>query len=122
LKNPRNFLYKISKYPNLISELNSKTYIPDLCWFVFELLENCDDWKGQDIYNVVNSEPLSTFDVVNILNSRKNEIWGEVTPNWVNISDLNLAAPRSNCVLDNTKASKIYNFRTETEILNLVGI
>jgi hypothetical protein len=107
-------------YPNLVDFKNSKTYIPDLCNFLDNLIEKSTNWIGQDIYNVVNSEAMTTKDVVDQLNQMNEGNWKKLTPNWVPIEDLNIIAPRSNCVLDNTKALGIYPLHTETEILNMV--
>jgi len=120
LDNPRNYLNKIMKYPNLVNYTNSKTYIPDLCNFIEALITKCLDWMGQDIYNVVNSEPFDTQHVVHKLNYMNEGEWKRLDPNWVCVDELNMTAPRSNCVLDNTKASKIFKLHTEDEILNMV--
>lgn len=120
LTSERNFLTKIMKYPNLIDFVNSKTYIPDLCEFVQELLKRKIYPKGQTIYNVVNPKPLSTKRVVEILNENNKGKWPELRPNWVSVKDLDIKAPRSNCVLDNSKISDIYSMKTEEEILKLV--
>ena len=57
INNPRSYLSKIMKYPNLIDMINSKTFIPDLCGFVDSLIINCESWKGQDIYNDLQGYP-----------------------------------------------------------------
>lgn len=113
----RNFLIKIKNYDNLISEKNSKTYIPDLCKFIENLLEvkTASFWSGkQDVYNVVNPNPLTTKEMVARMVKKKyfNERW-----TFVDISKLNIVAPRSNCVLNGDKASKIYQLRNEIDIL-----
>ena len=115
LKQPRNFINKIMKYENLIDYKNSKTYIPDLCGFINILLKSSNVWKnkGQDIYNIINPEALTTKELVELLKP----LYPDANPNWVNIEDLNITAPRSNCVLNGKKASKLYNFRTETQII-----
>ncbi len=120
LTNPRNYLKKIMEYPNLIDYTNSKTYIPDLCGFIKTLLEADLNWIGQDIYNVVNGGALSTRGVIDKLNNMNEGNWKVLNPNWVHLIDLNILAPRSNCVLDSSKAMKIYPLHTETEILNMV--
>lgn len=114
-KSSRNFLTKILNYDNLISFVNSKTYIPDLCNFIQNLIDKeCSYWKGQDIYNVVNSNPLSTEEITKIMTKH-----GFKNPNWkfVDVSSLNILAPRSNCVLNGEKANKIYQMRDEIDIL-----
>ena len=117
LSNSRNYLNKITKYENLIDYKNSKTFLPDLEGFVRALIQT-DDWVGQDIYNVVNSDPLSTKDLVDLLQVK---LYPNMHPNWVSLESLSLAAPRSNCVLDNTKASKLYKFKTEAQVIQILN-
>lgn len=120
LTNPRNYLKKIMEYPNLIDYKNSKTYIPELCGFIKALLEADIDWIGQDIYNVVNQDPLYTQQVTCQLNNMNTGNWNKLSPNWVELKDLDITAPRSNCVLNNTKASQIFKFSDEKTVLNMV--
>lgn len=114
----RSYLSKILKYDDLIDYTNSKTYIPDLCAFVSTLVDsrNKFDYK-YEIYNVVNSNPLSTSEVVKIMKKH-----GKENPNWkfVNISNIPIIAGRSNCVLDNSKVKNIMNIRDERDILEEV--
>jgi len=120
---PRNYLTKIMNYPNLIDMLNSKTFLPDLNGFLDTILKNMtSSWwnQKQDIYNIVNPEPLTTFDVIKMLNWGNEGRWKDLEPNWITMSELDTLAPRSNCVLDNTKASKIYKFNTETEFMWMI--
>lgn len=113
---PRNYLHKILNYKKLINCVNSKSYLPDLAGFLSSYIDNNTDWwVGQDIYNVVNPHPLDTKEVLEVL---LDPMVGVVE--WVNIEDLSLAAPRSNCVLDSSKACKWYPLRTETQILQEV--
>lgn len=109
--NDRCYLSKIKNYDNLIDYTNSKTYIPDLCEFVYRLVSYKDiRWKGQDIYNIVNPEPLTTKTVCELMFLAK-----DFNPNWkfVPLNEIPIVAPRSNCVLDNSKAGSIMTFRTE---------
>lgn len=118
LNDSRSYLSKIKKYNKLIDYKNSKTYIPDLCIFVNKLISNPDTkWTEQDIYNVVNPEPLDTKSLVQIVNS-----FGEGNPEWefVPIENIPIIAGRSNCVLNNEKAMKIHRMRSEKEILQEV--
>ena len=71
---------------------------------------------NQQIYNVVNPEALSTKEVIDELNHRGFQL----NPNWVSVESLNLAAPRSNCVLDCSKVLEIYPMRNEREIYETV--
>lgn len=113
----RNFVTKIKKYDNVISFRNSKTFLRDLEGFIKNLLSIEDEefWlSGQDIYNVVNSNPLTTEEIMKIMWT-----WNYYNPNWkiVDEKDLKLAAPRSNCVLDNTKANLIYKMSSERDVI-----
>lgn len=124
LNNPRNYLNKIMNYPNLVNYHNSKTYIPDLCGFVEELIRVTDNhkgsWVGQDIYNVVNPQPYSTKEVIGYLNSMNEGNWSKLNPNWVKIEDLDITAPRSNCILNNHKADEIFELHSEYEVMTMV--
>lgn len=117
----RCYLSKIKNYDKLIDFVNSKTYIPDLCGFIEELITNPDiEWKTNDIYNIVNPEPLTTSKVCEIMFMAKDH-----NPNWefVSIDRIPILAPRSNCVLDSSKADSIYPLRTELEALvDLYGL
>ena len=112
--NERSYLTKIHKYDNLISAVNSKTYIPELVDFIEQIIE--DERKGHDIIHFTNPEPLETAGVVELMKEYglENENWS-----WVDLKDLNLAAGRSNCILDTTKLKEEYGFTmlTETEAL-----
>jgi len=122
LNNPRNYLNKIMTYENLINYNNSKTYIPDLCNFIYHMLTDSNlSWSNkQDIYNVVNGEALNTSEVVDLLNNHNEGGWKNINPNWVDIDKLIIVAPRSNCILDTTKSENIYKMHSETEVINMV--
>jgi len=112
--NDRSYLTKIHKYDNLISAVNSKTYIPELVDFIELLVE--EDRTGRDTVHFTNPEPLETAGVVELMKEAglENENWS-----WVDIEELDLAAGRSNCILDTTKAKEEYGYiqLTETEAL-----
>lgn len=112
---PRCYLTKIRNYDKLINYRNSKTYIPELCEFIVRLIQHSTlEWKKQDIYNIVNNEPLYTEDVCQLM-----EMANLHNPKWtiVDIDKIPIVAPRSNCILDNTKASNIMPLMTEREAL-----
>ena len=108
----RNYLIKIKNYENLIQYKNSKTYIPDLCGFVFTILKMRKKTllQTKEIYNVVNPKPLWTNEVCDIMKE-----YDFYNKNWkfVKLESLKILAGRSNCVLSNKKASKLYKFKTE---------
>ncbi len=111
----RNYLTKIKGYDKLINYRNSKTYIPDLCEFTEKLLLHPSILvSSNEVYNVVNSGPLNTQELVEILKQ-----YGFENKNWtlVDMKDIPIIAPRSNCVLDGSKANKIHQMKTEKEAL-----
>ena len=112
--NDRSYLTKIYKYDNLISAVNSKTYIPELVDFIELLVE--EGRTGHDVIHFTNTEPLETASVIELMKEAEleNNNWS-----WVDIEDLDLAAGRSNCILDTTKLREEYGFTisTETEAL-----
>jgi len=113
--NERCYLSKIKNYDKLIDYVNSKTYIPDLCEFTATLIaKEPRPWDKQYIYNIVNPEPLTTKQVCEIMFLAKAH-----NPKWefVPIEDIPIVAPRSNCILDSSKAAEIYPLRTEFEAL-----
>lgn len=111
----RSLLTKLLNYDNLINYKNSKTSISDLCNFIISFInDETVSWDGQNIYNVVHPNPLSTKEVIDIMKE-----FGVENKNWkfVNIEDLNLATSRSNCVLSTDKISRIYNMPNERDAL-----
>jgi dTDP-4-dehydrorhamnose reductase len=108
---PRNYLSKIANYNRLIDARNSKTYVPDLAGFIAALLQTD---QPPSTYNVVNQAAMTTREVI--------AACGMKEPQWVELSELGLLAHRSNCVLSNAKASKIYRFRDESEIYQTPSI
>tara|TARA_E500000318_G_C3551250_1_gene209010 strand:- start:917 stop:1765 length:849 start_codon:yes stop_codon:yes gene_type:complete len=99
----KNLLSKLVKYNNIIDFKNSKTDVTKLCEFVEVVLENFKP----GIYNAVHSNTLSTKEVTNIMTQ-----YGVKNDNWkfVRYEDLPIKANRSNCVLDNSKAKRDFNF------------
>jgi dTDP-4-dehydrorhamnose reductase len=112
----RNYLSKIARYTDLVDYQNSKTYIPDFCNVVSLLIDRYDGryYTSRQIFNVVNPSPLYTREVCEIMQKygRQNNYW-----KFVPMSDLQIVAPRSNCVLNGDKLNQIYQMKTETEAL-----
>ena len=106
----RSYLTKIHKYDNLIQAVNSKTYIPELVDFIETIVE--DERKGHDVVHFTNPKPLTTTDVVDIMRGFELE---NLNWSWVDIEELDLAAGRSNCVLDTTKVKQEYGYTLSTE-------
>jgi dTDP-4-dehydrorhamnose reductase len=106
---PKNYLYKLYKYNNLISFSNSLTYVEDLNKFVEYLCSNFIP----GIYNVVNSPEINAKKIINIFVKHNliNKNW-----NFVDIDKLSLKANRSNCVLSNKKVTNLGFTFLNTEI------
>lgn len=111
--NPRSYLTKIHKYNQLINFKNSKTYIPDLCMFIEYLIDNKVDLSTVNTINFVNPGALDTMQVTDLMS-----IYGLDNPDWVYVDPklLNMAAPRSNCVLSIDKLISMFpDFDIQTE-------
>ena len=106
----RSYLTKIHKYDNLIAAVNSKTYIPELVDFIECIVE--EGRKGHDVVHFTNPEPLDTGGVIDLMRSFELE---NLNWNWVDIEELDLAAGRSNCILDTTKVKQEYGYTLSTE-------
>jgi hypothetical protein len=116
----RNYLNKLIAYDTLIDCVNSKTYLPDLCNFIQYILDNNIYTNNIGALNFVNTAPLCTKQVVDII-----EEFGLIDSSkkqFVStIESLNVKANRSNCVLENKKLTELYpdfTVRTEREALN----
>ena len=99
----KNLLTKLYKYSKLIDFANSKTDICKLCEFIYTVRDN---FKA-GIYNAVHSNSLTTREVIKILKefNIENKEW-----KFVPYEALELKCNRSNCVLDNSKALKDFDF------------
>lgn len=106
---PRSILTKLLKYDNVIDMNNSLTNLEDLCGFVLyfstDLLDS-GKTHPYGIYNVVNPQPVSTGEIIQMLKQK-----GLNNPNWKTISLDQLyettATKRSNCVLSDKKISDL---------------
>ena len=94
---PKNYIWKLLHYDNLISEPNSVTNIDDLRTFVYKFIEIK---RPLGIYNVTNKGSIEAKEVVEILKS-----YGLDNPKWnfVSVKDANFKVGRSNCILDTSK-------------------
>lgn len=109
----RSYLTKIFKYDNLVNYKNSKTYIPDLCEFIEYIIEKNISTSSIGVINFVNPEAQDTKFVTEIMKSYNIE-----NKNWefVDIKDINITAPRSNCVLSIDKLKTLFpDFSLQTE-------
>lgn len=97
---PRNYLTKLQNYEKLLNAENSISHKGDFVKACIYLLKNQAEFG---IYNIVNSGSVTTWEVAEILKDAglmdsytlldERNFYKEVKPK----------APRSNCVLDNTK-------------------
>ena len=97
---PRNYLIKLQKYEKLLKATNSISHRGDFVKACIHLFKSKSDFG---IYNIVNTEPVTTSEVAELLKSEgllegyallsEEEFYEEVKPK----------APRSNCVLNNDK-------------------
>lgn len=109
----RSYITKILRYDNLVNYKNSKTYIPDLCNFIEYVINKNIAASSIGIINFVNPEAQDTKFVTDIMKERNIE-----NKNWkfVDIKDINITAPRSNCVLSVVKLNTLFpDFELQTE-------
>lgn len=109
----RSYLTKILKYDNLVNYKNSKTYIPDLCNFIEYILSKNLSTSSIGVINFVNPEAQDAKFIIETMKSYKLE-----NKNWkfVDIKDINITAPRSNCVLSIDKLKTLFpDFILQTE-------
>lgn len=111
----KNYFSKLLKYDNLIDENNSVTSIEDFNNFVYRFLLFIKDFLPGGIYNVVNPEPVSASQVVEILkaNGIYNKNW-----NFIPVKDLKTKANRSNCVLSTEKINR-YNLKLPNTLASI---
>jgi dTDP-4-dehydrorhamnose reductase len=115
---PRNYLTKILNYNMLVTYTNSKTYLPDLAAFIRHLVDTQYNINSIGVLNFVNPEARDTEFIVNKMHNYNivNDKW-----KFVHIDTLNLAAPRSNCVLSIDKLVTLFpdfNLHTEEEAVS----
>lgn len=98
---PKNYLYKILNYNNLINKQNSLTHVDDLIDFVYKFIEKKPEFG---LYNVVNEGSIDASHVVSLMKEN-----GLENPNWkfVSIEEANFKTQRSNCVLSTDKIKNI---------------
>ena len=100
---PKNYLYKLYKYDNLISLPNSLTSMPDFCKFVSKFLHNLNV-QTPGVYNVANTGGVRASDITELFQQHNIH-----NPNWkfISIEDLKTVAKRSNCVLSTSKITSL---------------
>jgi dTDP-4-dehydrorhamnose reductase len=120
----RSFITKIYKYNNIINYKNSKTYISDLVRFIETIIDSKKKTTDIGVINFVNPDAQDTAYLVNRMKSYNlnNKQW-----KFVPIEDINIKAPRSNCVLSIDKLKTMFPYfhiHTEKEAIEhaLTGI
>ena len=98
---PKNYLYKLLHYDNLISMQNSVTNVDDLVEFTFKFIEKNPELG---IYNVTNTGSIEAKQIVSVLRDSRieNKNW-----NFVSIDEANFKVCRSNCILNTDKIKNI---------------
>lgn len=98
--NIRNYISKLIKYDKLINLPNSLSYIQEA---VAAMIECCTERLPFGIYNLTNPGAVKASDVIEICRSRGMLLR---EPTYIDNIELNklVIAPRSNCVLNCTKA------------------
>lgn len=98
---PKNLIYKILKYDNIIDYPNSGTNTDNLNEFIHNLIVTNALNRITGPLNVVNPGVITGKKIADLLAKH-----GLKNSNWkvVNLNELNIKAQRSNCVLDDQKA------------------
>lgn len=98
---PKNYLWKILNYDNLISHQNSVTNVDDLVNFVYKFIE---EKRPLGIYNVTNKWGIEAKDIVKLMKD-----YDLINPKWefVSVKDANFKVGRSNCLLDTSKIEEL---------------
>lgn len=110
----RNYIMKLLRYDRLIDCVNSKTCVEDAADVINAMIQDGSLLQNnrRQIIHVVNPEPMSTSQVAGLINEfmPKRRKWSFVQE-W----QLELAAPRSNCVLHASSHEATRNMPTEYE-------
>lgn len=98
---PKNYLWKLLHYDNLISMQNSITNVDDLIAFIYKFIELNPE---TGVYNVVNAGSIDARSVVAKLRERglENENW-----HFIETQAANFRVARSNCILSTEKIQKL---------------
>lgn len=108
-EHPKNFLTKLHRYEKLINFENSLSYVDDVSKVAVHFAQNLPEFG---IYNVCNPGSSTTQNIANMLQLNKQ---------WFTEQEFKSAtvAPRSNCVLNTDKLSKIYPIQPIEQALKL---
>lgn len=112
----RNYINKLKGYDKLISTPNSITCVEELTDMLHSIISTSDIYTiPYGTYNVVNPDPVTAKDVTDIMCK-----YGIENPNWefIELSDLDTVANRSNCTLSTDKLKSIgHEFKPTLESL-----
>lgn len=112
----RNYLKKLLGYSKLIDMKNSRTSVYDLCSVIEASLDLMVDEKAKErrIMQIVNPEPLTTKEVINLMCKH-----GLSRNDWIfiPIEELPVKAPRSNCLLKVDAFSFLHLIRNESDAM-----
>lgn len=112
---PRNYLTKLQKYEKLLEAQNSISHRGDFVEACIHLLKNKAEFG---IYNIVNSGAILTSQVTELLKEANLLDSYEMISEEEFYKEVKVAAPRSNCILDNSKLiNSGFNMRTSHEAL-----
>ena len=114
INHERNYLTKLMNYDTLVNVTNSLSHRGDFAKYIIDLLEQNVPFG---IYNLTNKGSVSTEEVVDLI---KETILPNKVFNFFNSLDSfhkEVKAPRSNCILDTSKAEKYINIRSVREAL-----
>ena len=106
-KCPKNLLTKLEKYAKLIDFRNSLSHVDDVAEVALFFATNK---PKPGIYNVTNGGSKTTKEIVDMMGLNKD---------WFTHDQFRAAttAPRSNCVLDNTKLKTVFPIRNVDDAL-----
>lgn len=102
IDSPRNLLSKLLRYDRLLEAENSLTYLPEFCSAVI----NCIEWQLPfGIYHFTNPGSVRTSAIAGLM--EKHGIARKEFEYFESDSDFRavVLAPRSNCILDSSKAA-----------------
>ena len=100
IDSPRNYLSKLQKYDKLLNAVNSVSHRVEYVQACIHLIKQQCDYG---IYNIVNIDPINTEQVAKLLKEHKFIDSYDILDEDDFYKKVNTKAPRSNCILDNSK-------------------
>ncbi len=96
----RNYLSKLQRYNKLLDAVNSISHRKEFVQACIHLIKKKCDYG---IYNVVNTDPINTKQVAELLKEYKLIDSYDILNEEEFYKNVDVKAPRSNCILDNSK-------------------